>query len=102
MTLRLTHLHVAAVALAIGAVSMAGTSARAFTMENMNASGGGSNFADPDDQVKNLGPAYKFSGPGGPTVQFGTQPQQPLGRFQGFAPASPPPLPYARPPGNGD
>jgi hypothetical protein len=106
MTLRLTHVHVAAVAMAVATVSLAWTPARAFTVETVSPSANGANFADPDDQVKNFGHGYQF-GSGGPVVQFGAQPQQPfgLGRFgpgAGFAPTPTPPDPYSRPPGNGD
>lgn len=104
MTLRSTHLHVAAVAVAVATISLAWTPARAFTLETVSPSASGSNFADPDDQVKNFGRGYQF-GSGGPVLQFGAQPQQPFGRFgpgAGFAPTPTPPEPYARPPGNGD
>ena len=107
MTLRLTHLHVAAVAVAVATISLAGTPARAFSLETVSPSANGSNFADPDDQVKNFGRGYQFGGAGGPVVQFGAQPQQSplMGRFgpgAGFAPTPTPPDPYSRPPGFGD
>ncbi len=111
MMLRSTQLHVAAVVLAIAAVCMPAAAARAFTQENLNASGNGSStFADPDDQVKNFGGqgAQPF-GPGGPVVQFGTQaapgpysPFSPFHGFQGGVNNGPPPQPYALPPGNGN
>jgi hypothetical protein len=110
MMLRSTQLHFAAVILAIAAVSMTAPAARAFTQENLNASGNGSStFADPDDQVKNFGgQGTQLFGPGGPVVQFGAQqgqpysPFSPFSGFQGGMNSGPPPEPYARPLGNGD
>jgi hypothetical protein len=105
MTLRLTHLHVAAAASLMAALSLGGTSAGAFTMENVNTSGG-ANYADGDSQVNSGTPGrgYQLGLPGNPTLQFGQGTASPLhqnGPF-GFAPTSPPPLPYAKPLGYGD
>jgi hypothetical protein len=111
MMLRLTQLHVAAVALAIAAVSMSAPVALAFTQENLSTSGNGSQFADPDDQVKNFGQGHGVApfGQNGPVVQFGVQQgpgagslYSPFNRFQGGMNDGPPPDPYARPLGNGD
>jgi hypothetical protein len=109
MTLRLTQLYFALVALAIAAVSLTGSSARAFTMESLGSGDGNSRFADPDDQVKNFGGtqgAQPF-GPNGPIVQFGAHQgpigaMGPFGHFQGNGFNNPPPDPYSRPLGNGD
>lgn len=71
MTTRSTQLWFAA-AVAIAAVAWTSPSARAFTMENLNADpDGNSRFADPDDQVKNFGQSAQPFGENGPTVQFG-------------------------------
>ncbi len=87
MTLGLTHLRFAAVALAIATVPLAGAPAWAFTIENQGAtnSDGSPKFADPDDQVNNFGTggAQPF-GPGGPTVQFGAQQRPFFGPFNGY------------------
>jgi hypothetical protein len=110
MMLRLMQLHVAAVALAIAAVFMSAPAARAFTQENLNSSGYGSKFADPDDQVKNFGQGATPFGQNGPIVQFGAQQgpgagsaYSPFNRFQGGGMNyGPPPDPYSRPLGNGN
>jgi len=109
MTLRTTHLGLAAVALAIAAFPLSGSQAGAFTFETVGPNGnGGQQFADPDDQVKNFGSGgTQPFGPGGPTVHFGAQ-QGPLfggpfGRFQGSSPNDIPPDPYGpRSLGNND
>lgn len=104
MTLRLTYLHFAAVALAMATFSLAGSSARAFTFEDQSATNAdGSKFADPDDQVKNFGNGLQL-GQGGPLMQFGAGPTSRFGGpGAGFAsPPPPPPDPYSRPPGFGD
>jgi hypothetical protein len=99
---RLAQLGFAA-ALAMGALSLAGSSAHAFTMETIGGSSDGSSrFADPDDQVKNFGqgPGAHLFGPGGPTMQFGAQqgglsPFGPRGPMTpGFASPQAPPDPY--------
>jgi len=108
MTLRSTHLHVAAVALAIAALSFAGSSARAFTFESAMNADGSARFADPGDQVKNFGGSgLQVGGQNGPFLQFGAQPMQAGSPFfgrgpMGFAPSPRPPDPYSRPPGFGD
>ena len=111
MTLRLTQLRFAALALGIAAVALAGPPARAFTQENLNTNqNGASRFGDPDDQVKNFGQGgTQLFGPNGPTVQFGAQqgqgpysPYSPFNRFQGNGFNNPPPDPYSRPFGNGN
>lgn len=77
MTLRLTRLRFAAVALfaaalAFAASSLAVPSARAFTMESLSTNGGNTTrFADPDERVKNLAPGSRPFGQNGPAVQFG-------------------------------
>ena len=87
----------AAAALALGMVTLAGASARAFTMENLSggSADGSSRYASPDGQVKN---GYAPFGQGGPTVQFGAGSAgsySPLRPFNGFAsPSQPPPEPY--------
>lgn len=108
MTLRSTHLGLAAFAVAIAALALADSPARAFTFETIGPNGnGGQQFADPDDQVKNFGGGgTQPFGPGGPTVHFGAQ-QGPFGgsfnRFQGGGANSVPPDPYGpRSLGNND
>ena len=100
-----------AAALVIAAIALHGPAAQAFTQENLNVSGdGNSRFADPDDQVKNFGPGARPFGQNGPVVQFGVgsgSPSptiNPMGHYNGFngSNSGPPPLPYARPLGNGD
>jgi hypothetical protein len=104
---RLMQLGFAAATLVIGAVSLAGSPARAFTFESLGGnSSGGATLADPDDQVKNFGNGgTSLLGPNGPTVQFNAG-QGSVGRFspfQGFAPGPPPPQPYGpRSLGNND
>jgi hypothetical protein len=97
MTLRLTQLRFAAVALFAAAVaftasSVAVPSARAFTMENLSTNGGNTTrFADPNDRVKNFdSQGTRPFGQNGPTMQFGAG--QPYSRpfTHGYAP--PPPL----------
>src|SRR5580658_9071665 len=97
-------LRLAAAALAIAAVALAAPSAFAFSTENINANqNGDSRFADPDSQVKNGQTPF---GPSGPTVHFGTSSNNSgaspfSSRFGGNA-NSPPPNPYAMPPGQGN
>jgi hypothetical protein len=110
MTLRSTHIYVAAVALAITALSLAGSSARAFTFESGSNADGSARFADPDDQVNSFGGSgsgVQIGGQNGPTLQFGSQqmvPGLPMigGGSMGFAPTPQPPDPYGRPPGFGN
>ena len=85
MTLHLTLLRFAAVALAIAAASLAGPPARAFTMETLGATNpdGSAKFADPDDQVKNFGGGTQPFGPNGPTMQFGGGQSSPFSHFPG-------------------
>ena len=78
MTLRLTQLRFAPVALFAAAVaftasSVAVPSARAFTMENLSTNGGNTTrFADPNDRVKNFdSQGSRPFGQNGPTMQFG-------------------------------
>ncbi|MGA3139968.1 MAG: hypothetical protein ABSD09_13965 [Xanthobacteraceae bacterium] len=96
MTLRSIQLRIAAAILALGAIALAGPSARAFTMENLSAgSDANSRYADPDGQVKN---GMTLFGQNGPTVQFGAgSAYSPLNRtpYSGFAPSQPPPEPYS-------
>ena len=92
MTLRLTQLRFAtlavfAAATALAASSVAVSSARAFTMENMSTNGGNTTrFADPHDRVKNFeSQGTRPFGQNGPIVTFGAG--QPYGRpFHGYAP----------------
>jgi hypothetical protein len=94
MKLRLAQLCFTAAALAIAVVSLTGPSARAFTIETLGGgSGGGSRFADPDNQVKNFGQGSQPFGQNGPTVQFGAQPggQSSFGRGFGSPRFVPPP-----------
>jgi len=96
MTLRSIQLHLTAAMLAVAALALTGASARAFTMENLSASGGDSRFADPDDQVKN---GVMPFGQNGPSLQFGAQSGPQVSPFThvpsaGFAPSQPPPDPY--------
>jgi hypothetical protein len=102
--LGLTQLRFAAAALAIAAVAMAGSSARAFTFQTLDGSStGGSRFADPDDADKN-----SDRGARGPAVQFNTGPGPmlgPTGRMNpmGFSSGPRPPDPYGpRSLGNND
>ncbi|HMK70603.1 MAG TPA: hypothetical protein VK442_06485 [Xanthobacteraceae bacterium] len=96
-----------AVTLAIAAVAFTNLSARAFTMENLNANpDGNSRFADPDDQVKNFGQSAQPFGGNGPSVQFGAG-EAPIGGFRGlpfgFQSGPRPPDPYGpRSLGNND
>jgi hypothetical protein len=96
---RLTHLRFAAAALAIAAVALAGSPARAFTFQSLDGSASGSaRFADPDDAVKN-------SGNGGPKFELNAGPgsNAPFGRFQNLSPGPRPPDPYGpRSLGNND
>ncbi len=96
MTLRLTQLRFAtlavfAAATALAATSMAVSSARAFTMENMSTNGGNTTrFADPNDRVKNFeSQGARPFGQNGPIVNFNAG--QPYSRpfAHGYAP---PPL----------
>jgi len=94
----------AALALGAATIPLAGSSARAFTLESLGApNSDGSKFGDSDDQVRRFGSGTQLGGPGGPVVQFGssTQSMTPLGgRFgpgAGFAPTPRPPEPYAMP-----
>jgi hypothetical protein len=96
MTLRLTQLRFAAAAFlavssAIAAVSLTGTSARAFTMETLSTGGNSTRFADPDERVKNFGQGTQPFGQNGPIVQFGAGQSSPYRSFgpRGYAP---PPL----------
>jgi len=95
MTLRLTQLRFAAVALIAAALGLAASSvavcpARAFTMENLSVNGGNTTrFADPNDRVKNFeSQGSRPFGQNGPIVTFGGgQYNRPFTR--GYAP---PPL----------
>jgi hypothetical protein len=96
MTLRSIQFRLAAAGLALGAMALAGTSAQAFTMENLNGSSDGSSrYVDPDGQVKNGVPLGN-----GLSVQFGTQqpgtPFTPFGHAPsaGFGSSQVPPQPY--------
>ena len=108
MTLRSTHLGLAAFALAIAAFPLAGSTAQAFTFQTVGPNGnGGQQFADPDDQVKNFGSGgTQPFGPGGPTVHFGGQSGpfgSPFNPFQGGGANDIPPDPYGpRSLGNND
>ena len=96
MTLRLTQLRFAAVALIAAAMGLAASSvavcpARAFTMENLSVNGGNTTrFADPNDRVKNFeSQGSRPFGQNGPVVNFGAvQSYRPFAH--GYAP--PPPL----------
>jgi hypothetical protein len=97
MTLRLTQLRFATVAVFAAAVafiaaSVAVPSAHAFTMENLSTNGGNTTrFADPNDRVKNFeSQGARPFGQNGPAVLFGAG--QPYSRpfAHGYAP--PPPL----------
>ena len=90
MTLRLTQLGFAALALCAAALALAASSvavspARAFTMENLSVSGGNTTrFADPNDRVKNFeSQGSRPFAQNGPVVQFGAgQPySRPFGRY---------------------
>jgi hypothetical protein len=84
----------------VAAVTLAASSARAFTTENLNTGqNGNSRFADPDDQVKNFGQGSQPFGSNGPTMHFGAGS---VYSRPGFAPTPTPPQPYAKPLGNGD
>ncbi len=103
---RLTQLGFAA-ALAIAAIPLAFSPARAFTFEYLDGSStGGAKFADPDDAVKNSG-AAPF-GRNGPTLELNAGPAPagplgPFGRFQSLSPGPRPPDPYGpRSLGNND
>jgi hypothetical protein len=95
MTLRLTQLRFAAVALfaaalVLAAASVAVSPARAFTMENLSTNGGNTTrFADPNDRVKNFeSQGSRPFGQNGPIVNFGAgQSNRPFAH--GYAP---PPL----------
>jgi hypothetical protein len=89
MTLRRTHVLLAATALALAAVAWAASSAHAFTIETLgNGGDGSSRFADPNERVKNFGLGSQPFGSNGPTVQFGAG-QSPTGRPFGPRPYVP-------------
>jgi hypothetical protein len=92
-------LGLAALALGAATIPLAGSAARAFTMESLSApNSDGSRFGDSDDQVRRGG--TQLGGPGGPVVQFGSSTQSigaPFGPRAGFAPTPRPPEPYAMP-----
>jgi hypothetical protein len=78
MTRRMAQLRFAtiaafAAAIALAASSVAVSSARAFTMENMSTNGGNTTrFADPNDRVKNFeSQGARPFGQNGPVVTFG-------------------------------
>jgi hypothetical protein len=93
-------------ALAIAASPLGGSSAWAFSTENLSVNGGAnSRYADPDSQVNGQG----IPGPAGSTIHFGTGPSGvPAGispyrnNFGGSNSNYPPPQPYAMPPGSGN
>jgi hypothetical protein len=98
MTLRSIQFCLAAAGLALGAMVLAGTSAQAFTMENLSGNADGSSrYVDPDSQVKN---GTMPLGQSGLSVQFGAQqPATPFSTFShapitGFGSSQPPPDPY--------
>jgi hypothetical protein len=96
MMLRSIQFRLAAAALALGAMALAGTSAQAFTMENLSGNpDGSSRYVDPDGQVKN---GVMPFGQNGPSVQFGSQtgPYSTFGRVPaaGFGSSQVPPDPY--------
>jgi hypothetical protein len=97
----LALLGLAALALGAATVPLAGSSARAFTLESLSVPGSdGSKFGDSDDQVRRFGNGTQLGGPGGPVVQFGgaTPSVSPFARpGYGFAPTPRPPEPYAMP-----
>jgi len=102
--LGLAQLRFAAAALAIAAVAIGGSSARAFTFQSLDGSStGSSRFADPDDADKD-----SDRGARGPAVQFNTGPGPtlgPTGRMNpmGFSTGPRPPDPYGpRSLGNND
>jgi hypothetical protein len=85
-------LAVFAAATALAASSMAVSSARAFTMENLSTNGGNTTrFADPNDRVKNFdSQGSRPFGQNGPVVQFGNSSPDSRPFTHGYAP--PPPL----------
>jgi len=98
------QLRFAAAAVAIAAVAMTGSSARAFTFQSLDGSStGGARFADPDDTTKDSG-----HGAGGPPAGFSAGPSPmigPGGRMNpmGFSSGPRPPDPYGpRSLGNND
>ncbi len=98
--LRMAFLGFATAALALFMLPWAAPSAQAFTLENLGAGStdGSARYADPGQQVKNLGRGTIQFGEGGPIIG----PQAPaFGGFMGSGLVAPP-EPYARPPGNGD
>ena len=99
-----TQLRFAAAAVAIAAVAMTGSSARAFTFQSLDGSStGGARLADPDDTTKDSG-----RGAGGPPAGFSAGPGPivgPGGRMNpmGFSSGPRPPDPYGpRSLGNND
>ena len=110
MTLRLALVGLAAVTLTVAGISIAPRPAHAFTFESGTNADGSAKFADPDDQVNNLGSSGLHIGGG--TVQSGagqtspTMPMSPFNHFQGAGfqgnGNAVPPQPYAMPLGNGN
>ena len=98
--LRSVKLGFGAAALAIAAISLAGSAASAFTLETIGGdSTGGSRYSDQSNSTSTLGTAGRLFGSGGPMVQFGVQqgPQSPFSRTPGaaFGPSQQtPPDPY--------
>ncbi|MFZ1148676.1 MAG: hypothetical protein WAR76_02950 [Xanthobacteraceae bacterium] len=84
MTLRSTHVRIAAVALVFATALLTGPPARAFSINSGSGTNSDSSvkFGDPDDQIiQNFGSGGSSSGQSGPTVQFGVQ--RPSNPFQG-------------------
>ena len=93
MTLRLTQLRFAAVALCAAAAAFAASSvavspALAFTMESLSTNGGNTTrFADPDERVKNFeSQGARPFGQNGPIVQFNAGQSVPRSSFRGYMP----------------
>jgi len=106
---RLTRASIAAAALAVAAVALPGSPARAFTFETLGGGAdGGSRYADPDGQTAGNGGVRLF-GSNGPMVQFNAGQGVagpylgPMSPLQGFSSGPPPPQPYGpRSLGNND
>jgi hypothetical protein len=91
-----------AAALGGATIPLVGSSAHAFTLQNLGAPSDGSSFDD--SQARHFGGGNGVQlGDGGPVVQFGGSTQSGMGPFNhfgpgaGFAPTPRPPEPYAIP-----
>ena len=101
MTIRSTPLRFGALVLAAGVISLSGSAAWAFSMENLRVGGdGNSSYSDQSTQSQHFSGTQPF-GPNGPLLQLGAGASpmaHPYAPPRGFS--SPPPMPYTN--GNND